>query len=114
MSNSISEADFSKQGTQHGLILYIADHRANAYLEPFNGPSSALLDASLVSGAASLVRTPVQATNAVAYSKSPPPHVAPPPMWHPNQNITTLLQHRISQPILAVRPSNLKSSLSRA
>src|SRR6266699_367282 len=45
-------------------------------------------------------------------TKSPPPHVGTPPMWAPNQNITLLLQKTTTQPILAVQPSNLKSSLS--
>src|SRR6266699_3273152 len=43
--------------------------------------------------------------------KSPPPHVGTPPIWAPNQNITLLLQKTTTQPILAVQPSNLKSSL---
>src|SRR6266566_2169607 len=32
-------------------------------------------------------------------------------MWASNQNITLLLQKTTTQPILAVQPSNLKSSL---
>src|SRR6266566_5025056 len=52
---------------------------------------------------------PLKMTNGC---KSPPLHVGHPPIWATHLKITTLFQQTTTQPILAIQPSNLKSSLA--